>query len=72
MYLSVARALRVLIEQVGLTEAANPEVTMPTRDRAAAHPISEPHFRSRIESLLPEAAVAQVVGLGRQAEQEAG
>ena len=72
MYLSVARALRVLIEQVVLTEAVNPEVTMPTKDPAAAHPISEPHFRSKIESLLPEAVAEQVVGLVRPVEQEAG
>jgi hypothetical protein len=72
MYLSVARALRVQIEQVGLTEAANPEVTMPTKVPAAAHPISGPHFRSKIESLLPEAVAEQVVGLVRPVEQEAG
>jgi hypothetical protein len=72
MYLSVARALRVQIEQVGLTEAANPEVTMPTKDPAAAHPISEPHFRSKIALLLPGVVVAQVVGLAPQVVPAAG
>jgi hypothetical protein len=72
MYLSVARALRVPIEQVVLTEAVIPEVTMPTKDPAAAHPISEPHFRSKIEWLLPVAVAGQAAGLAPQVVPAAG
>jgi hypothetical protein len=45
---------------------------MPTKDPAAAHPISEPHFRSKIALLLPGVVVAQVVGLAPQVAPAAG